>query len=136
MSARGSVGLAWTKSAMLAPKPTKRMPLTIHGIRESLVFASLGMTRSMTASVWRGRWSVQRKHKQIAGILQIVVFHGMQVPAAGLHREILLGSDRVRHGRAFQCRAQVEPPQFLERLVVIRHHPTILEGGEHHSACG
>src|SRR5207245_7285252 len=54
--------------------------------------------------------SVQREDEQVAGILQLVVLHGMQVAAPGLHGEILLGSDRVRHRCAFQSRADVEAP--------------------------
>jgi len=55
----------------------------------------------------------------------------MQVPAAGLYREILPGSDRIRHRRALQRGAHVEPPQFLKCFVVLGHHPTILERREY-----
>ena len=49
-----------------------------------------------------GGQSIQRKHEQIAGILQVVEFHGMQVPSAGLNRNVLFWSDRVGHRRALQ----------------------------------
>src|SRR5262249_21383058 len=57
----------------------------------------------------------------------------MQVPSTGLHREILLWSDRISYRSPLQCGADVEAPQFLECLVVISHHPTILKCREHHA---
>src|SRR5580704_18405158 len=71
---------------------------------------------------------IQRKDEQVAGILKVVEFHGMQVPSAGLNRKVLFCSDRISHRRALQRGAQIEPPQFLERIVVIRDHPTVLQG--------
>ncbi len=38
---------------------------------------------------------VQREHEQIARVLEVVVFHRMQVASARLHREILLRPDRI-----------------------------------------
>jgi hypothetical protein len=58
----------------------------------------------------------------------------MQVPAAGLHREILLGPDRVGHRRALERRAEIEAPQLLERLILIGDDPAVLRGGEHDPA--
>src|SRR5579864_9558441 len=87
----------------------------------------------------RERQSIQRKDEQVAGILQVVVFHRMQMPAAGLNGDVLLGSDRISHRGALERGAHVEPPQFLERLIVIGHHPTILESREYQAArrvCG
>ncbi len=59
----------------------------------------------------------------------------MQVPAACLHCHVLLRTDHVRHGRAFQRGADVEAPEFLERIVVISHDPTILQRREYQAAC-
>ena len=36
---------------------------------------------------------IERKNEQVAGILKVVEFLGMQVPAAGLYRKILFRSD-------------------------------------------
>src|SRR5262245_16447079 len=58
----------------------------------------------------------------------------MQVASAGLHGEVLLRPDRIGHRRAFERRADVEPPQFLERLVVVGDDPSILQRTEEHAA--
>ena len=57
------------------------------------------------------------------------------MPAAGLHCDVLLCSDHVRDRRALQRGAYVEAPQFLERVVVIRNHPAVLQGCEDQAAC-
>ena len=54
--------------------------------------------------------------------------------AAGLHRQVLLRPDRIGHRRALERRAHVEAPQLLERLVVVGHHPAVLQRGEHQAA--
>src|SRR5690242_7676957 len=65
--------------------------LTIAAERlQAPAFARLTKWKSMP-----GRRSVQRKYKQVTGILEVIVFHRMQVPAAGLHRDVLPGSDRI-----------------------------------------
>ncbi len=80
--------------------------------------------------------SIQREHEQVARVLQPVVLHRMQVAAAGLHGEILLGPDRVGDGRALERSADVEAPELLQRLVVVSDHPAVLQRGEHHTAGG
>src|SRR5216683_5816199 len=62
---------------------------------------------------------IQREHEQVARVREIIVLDRMQVSAAALHREKLLGADRVGHRRALERRAEVEAPQLLQRLVVI-----------------
>src|SRR4030095_11182277 len=69
--------------------------------------------------------SVQREHKQIARILEAVELHRMQVSAAGLHREVLLRPDRIGDRRSLQRGPDVEAPEFLERVVVIRDDPAV-----------
>ena len=49
---------------------------------------------------------------------------------------ILLRPDRVGHRRALERRADVEAPQFLQRLVVIGDHPAVLQRGEYDAAGG
>src|ERR1700726_2616342 len=46
--------------------------------------------------------SVQGKHEQVARCFQIVVLHRMQVAAAALHRQVLLGPDRIDDRRALE----------------------------------
>src|SRR5262249_5767480 len=58
----------------------------------------------------------------------------MKVPAAGLHGDILLCSDRIRHRGALECRAHIEAPHLLELFVVICDDPTTLEGSEQTAA--
>src|SRR3954466_1282478 len=60
----------------------------------------------------------------------------MQVTAAGLHREILLGSDRVGHRRALERGADIEAPELLQRFVVIGDYPSVLQRGKHYAAGG
>ena len=80
--------------------------------------------------------SVQRENKHITRVLQVIKFHRMQVPATGLHGEVLLGSDRVRDRRAFQRSAHVKAPQLLERLIVVSNDPAILQCREQHASGG
>src|SRR5215510_10623767 len=60
----------------------------------------------------------------------------MQVPAAGLHREVLLRPDRIGHRRALERGADIEAPELLQRLVVIGDHPAVLQRSEDHAAGG
>src|SRR5262245_14664104 len=78
--------------------------------------------------------SVQREHEHVARVLELIEFDRMQMAAAGLHREILLGPDCVSHRRALERRAEIEAPQLFELLVVIGHEPAILQRGEHDAA--
>src|SRR3954449_13402235 len=80
--------------------------------------------------------SVQREHEHVARALELIELDRMQMATAGLHREKLLRPDRVGHRRALERRAEIEPPQLLELLVVIGHEPAILQRGEHHAAGG
>src|SRR5215510_4145085 len=80
--------------------------------------------------------SVQREHEHVARVLELIEFDRMQMAAAGLHREILLGPDRIGHRRALERRADVEPPQLLELLVVIGDEPAVLQRGEDYAAGG
>src|SRR5438067_13561509 len=77
---------------------------------------------------------VQREYKQIARVLQVIELRRVQMPSSGLHGDVLLSVDRVSDRRAFQWRADVEAPQLLERLVVVRDDPTVLKRGEHDAA--
>src|SRR5438105_149551 len=54
----------------------------------------------------------------------------MQVAAAGLYGDVLLGPDGIGDGRALERRADVESPQLLELLVVIGDDPAVLQRGE------
>src|SRR5262245_5478767 len=74
--------------------------------------------------------SIQREYEQVARVLQLVELHGMQVAAAGLHRQILLRSDRISNGRALERRAEIEAPELLQCLVVIGDHPAVLQRRE------
>src|SRR5262245_12867594 len=56
-----------------------------------------GRTRSQDS---RSAQSIQRKHEQIARRFEIVVLDRVQVATAALHRDILVGADRVGDGRA------------------------------------
>src|SRR5262249_45950517 len=51
---------------------------------------------------------VQRKHEHVARTLELIELDRMQMAAAGLHREILLGPDRIGHRRALERRAEIE----------------------------
>src|SRR5215475_544285 len=80
--------------------------------------------------------SIQREYEHVAGIFQLVVFHRMQMAAAGLHGEILLRPDRIGDRRALERGADVEAPELLERLVVIGDHPAVLQRREYDAARG
>src|SRR5260370_13800144 len=54
--------------------------------------------------------SIQREHEQVARRFEIVVLDGVQVATAALHRDILLGADRIGDGRALERRAEIEAP--------------------------
>src|SRR6516162_8866263 len=60
----------------------------------------------------------------------------MQMAAARLHGEILFRPDGISDGRAFERRADVEAPQFLERFVVVSDDPAILQCAEDQPAGG
>src|SRR5215467_4717746 len=80
--------------------------------------------------------SVQREDEHVARALELIELDRMQMAAAGLHREILLGPDRVGHRRALERCAEIEPPQLFELLVVIGDEPAILQRSEHDAAGG
>src|SRR5262245_15629314 len=88
------------------------------------------MPATSAGMTWRGFGerlvSIEREHEQVARGLELVELDRMQVAAARLHREILLGSDRVGHRRALERRADVEAPELLQRLVVVGNHPAVL----------
>jgi len=69
---------------------------------------------------------IEREDEQVARVLELVEFHRVQMPPAGLHREVLLRVDRVGDRRAFQRCADVEAPELLERLVVVGDESAIL----------
>ena len=60
----------------------------------------------------------------------------MQVPAAGLHCQILSCTDRVGHRCPLQRSADVEAPEFFECLVVVSHNPAILQRRKQDAAAG
>src|SRR5258708_34991478 len=104
------------------------MSSSARTIRSKLPTRKVGWAKSQCPPY--GTWSVQREHVQVARVHQVVVLDRMQVSAAGLHREILLGSDRVGHRRALEWRAEIETPQLLERLVLIGDDPAVLRSGK------
>src|SRR6516162_9157091 len=73
------------------------------------------------------RVSIQREDEQVARVLEVVVFHRMQVASARLHGEILLRPDSKYDRRALERRADIEAPQLLQPLVVISDHPAVLK---------
>jgi hypothetical protein len=79
---------------------------------------------------------IQREHEQVARVREIIVLDRVQVPAARLHGEKLLGPDRVGHRRALERRAEIETPQLLERLVVVGDDLAVLCRSEHDPAGG
>src|SRR5262245_48093053 len=63
--------------------------------------------------------SIQGEDEQVARVLELVELHRMEVAAAGLHREILLRTDRVGHRRTLERGADVEAPELFQRLIVV-----------------
>src|SRR5262245_30862371 len=101
--------------------------------RRTETCSSFGILSSRHAWCAVAPRSVQREDEEIARVLQLVELHRMQVPSAGLHRQILLWPDGVGYRRAFERRADVEAPQLLERLVVVGDHPSVLQRAEEHA---
>src|SRR5260370_31561326 len=109
--ANGGFGAAQSSLRRLRELVCADLPTRIERrTRLSPPYAAVQRAREVTL--------IQRKHEQIARALQLVVFHGMYVAAAGLHREILLRADRISHRRALERRADIEAPELLERLVL------------------
>src|SRR5262245_61828400 len=86
--------------------------------------------RSLKPEAW-SLISIQREHEQVAGTLQVVVLHRVHVTAAALDGHVLLRPDRIRHGRTFERRADVEAPENFEGLIVVRDEPSVLQRAEH-----
>src|SRR5262249_54851073 len=80
-----------------------------------------------------GAPSIQREYEHVARVLEVIVFHWVQVASACLHREILFRADRVDDRCALQRRADVKTPQLLQLLIVVGDHPTVLQRREHHA---